>query len=815
MFMMHPSENSWAVTEVNGGPGGTSAREAGPPGPSHLTRSLPHTQKIRFRITCDDSFYTLGLVGNTSWLGSWDLSKTIDLRRVEPGTALMGDIAPAGASQHAHGLHVWVSDPIEAPLVDKIPFRYRVVANGGQSSLNRRPLIWDVHSRHVYSVPPTGIVEGSFLLVDRTDVASKGGDEDGEDDEDDEVERGARAKDGVRRAPSAVVDSGWVHRGGSGAYQLRVDVPLVPIAHAEQGSESGGSSFNSLVRMLPEFESELADDLEVVLYEARPTMNSSPKLFACEKYECSPLTSLVQQQPVSAMLEYVTYVMNAQSLESLEFGIDVVRRSTSQVVAKGFVPIDCLTALEGTISVSLMNVAGDVPDLRLAGHFKATYLVVTELNHPDNTLCSIQRQYWTAGLEQVTLDIGHRGSGASRAARHSVRENTLLSFQKAALNHSDFIEFDVHLTSDNEVVVHHDFEVKIALGSTEIKMALPLIRSDQARSKDFAESMITPSEHQKGGRIKQERMKREATLKRTMTSGEDMYHDIFYKPTHSLSPASPNDFARELDHMRVFLSDKTFTSLRQAFRSTPKWLGFNIELKYPTDEEKIAMGTHYYSRNFFVDAVLSTVLEEFGQRNVIFSTFDPACAELLRLKQCKFSVFFLTCGGTKIFKDPRMNSVEAALQFAKATRLHGVVAEVSSIVENLDAIVENFHRSGLYLFTYGDMNNDMEVYSKQKLAGIDAIIMDDIARVSKATNKQAANKRAGLLSPKFSKNFRTPSSLAELCVNPSVSELQMLDLNRMASTLNIAALSPIENRTLLDTEDLETTDSEFGFPLNR
>ena len=39
----------------------------------------------------------------------------------------MGDIAPAGASQHAHGLHVWVSDPIEAPLVDKIPFRYRVV----------------------------------------------------------------------------------------------------------------------------------------------------------------------------------------------------------------------------------------------------------------------------------------------------------------------------------------------------------------------------------------------------------------------------------------------------------------------------------------------------------------------------------------------------------------------------------------------------------------------------------------------------------------------------------------------------------------
>lgn len=803
--MMHAGRDSEEVTGARGGEGGITGTRGGARGQSLLTHSLIQSQTIRFRITCDDSFYTLGLVGNTSWLGSWDLSNTIVLRRVEPDTA--GAAALVGASQPAPGLQVWVSDPIEAPLVDKIPFRYRVVANGGQSSLNRRPLIWDVHSRHVYSVPPSGIVEGSFLL--RGDgygvVEAGGGGGAGS----------AVAKGGAPRAPSAVVDSGWVHRGGSGAYQLRVDVPLLPISHAEDGSNSGSSPFNSLIRLLPEFEPESAGDLEIVLYEARPAENSSPKLFACEKYECSPLTPLVQQQPVSAMLEYVTYVMNSQSLDSLEFGIDVVRKSTGEVIAKGFVPIDCLEGLEGTISVSLMSVAGGARDFRLAGHFKATYLVVTELNHPDNTLCSIQRQNWTEGLEQVTLDIGHRGSGASRAAGHSVRENTLLSFQKAALNHSDFIEFDVHLTSDNEVVVHHDFEVKIALGSTEIKMALPLIRSDQARSKDFAESMITPSEHHKGGRIKQERMKREATLKRTMTSGEDMYHDIFYKPTHSMSPASPNDFAKELDHMRVFLSDKTFTSLRQAFRSTPKWLGFNIELKYPTDEEKIAMGTRFYSRNFFVDAVLSTVLEEFGQRNVIFSTFDPACAELLRLKQCKFSVFFLTCGGTKIFKDPRMNSVEAALQFAKATRLNGVVAEVSSIVENLDAIVENFHRSGLYLFTYGDMNNDMEVYSKQKLAGIDAIIMDDIARVSKATNKQAANTRASLLSPKFSKNFRTPSSLAELCVNPSVNELQMLDLNRMASTLNIAALSPIENRTLLDTEDLETTDSEFGFPLNR
>ena len=63
------------------------------------------------------------------------------------------------------------------------------------------------------------------------------------------------------------------------------------------------------------------------------------------------------------------------------------------------------------------------------------------------------------------------------------------------------------------------------------------------------------------------------------------------------------------------------------------------------------------------------VLEEGAGRKVIFSTFDPDCATLLSLKQPRFPVLFLTCGGTKVFTDPRMNSLEAALQFALASQL--------------------------------------------------------------------------------------------------------------------------------------------------
>lgn len=646
----------------------------------------------------DDSFSSLGVVGNISELGSWNLGNLIRLKRLEGSDS------------------VWVSDTILLPAA--LPFRYRVVANGNRSHPNKRPLLWDVFSRHVYTIPDDGVVQCTFTLS---------------------------GKD--------VVDSGWVHGSGAGALQLRVESPP--------------GSTEPLVKLYPEYNQEH----RVRLYEARAKDASVPggKEFACEVYSH---VSLGDQETKDSVM----YIMNGQCMEDLEFGIDILD-SSGDVFARGFVPVESIIDLEGEFAVSLLSLR----DFKLAGIFKATYLVVKELSHPKNTLCSIQRTPWTSG-KQVTLDIGHRGSGASKVQGHSVRENTLLSFQKAALNHSDFIEFDVHLTSDNEVVVHHDFEVTLGLGKTQIKVALPLIRSDQVRSKDFAERMSNPSEHHKGEAIKVEKNKREASLKRTMTSGEDMYRNIFYKPMHSMSPASPSDLSHELNQMRVFLSDDSFASLRQAFRMTPTWLGFNIELKYPTDEEIVAMGTRFYSRNFFVDAVLSTVLEEYGRRKVIFSTFDPACAELLRLKQCKFNVFFLTCGGTKVFKDPRMNSVEAALQFAQANKLHGVVAEISSIVDRLDTVVPMFHQHGLYLFTYGDMNNNIQTYSKQKDAGIDAIIMDDVARIGKQTNKTASM---------LSNSMRSPSSLVELCSDPSVSELQLMDLDRMASQINISALSPI------------------------
>jgi len=48
------------------------------------------------------------------------------------------------------------------------------------------------------------------------------------------------------------------------------------------------------------------------------------------------------------------------------------------------------------------------------------------------------------------LKIGHRG------AKGYVAENTLASFEKAITLHVDAVELDVHLSSDNEIMVIHD-----------------------------------------------------------------------------------------------------------------------------------------------------------------------------------------------------------------------------------------------------------------------------------------------------------------------------------------------------------------------
>ena len=77
------------------------------------------------------------------------------------------------------------------------------------------------------------------------------------------------------------------------------------------------------------------------------------------------------------------------------------------------------------------------------------------------------------------------------------------------------------------------------------------------------------------------------------------------------------------------IADKIAT-LREAFRNTPAWLGFNIELKYPTDAQLAVMPTRFYSRNYFCDEVLRVNHRQRSTR--------PLPTTWLRVNICRYTL---------------------------------------------------------------------------------------------------------------------------------------------------------------------------------
>lgn len=97
--------------------------------------------------------------------------------------------------------------------------------------------------------------------------------------------------------------------------------------------------------------------------------------------------------------------------------------------------------------------------------------------------------------------------------------------------------------------------------------------------------------------------------------------------------------------------------------------------------------------------------------------------------------------------------------------LQGVVAEATLILDSLHQIVEEFHKHGLYLFTWGDVNNQWENYVAQKAISVDGIILDDVARVTKASGKRFSL---------FNKPISSPASFDDISIAATAAELGKL-----------------------------------------
>ena len=106
--------------------------------------------------------------------------------------------------------------------------------------------------------------------------------------------------------------------------------------------------------------------------------------------------------------------------------------------------------------------------------------------------------------------------------------------------------------------------------------------------------------------------------------------------------------------------------------------------------------------------MLNELYNHAGNRLIILSTFDPDVALLLRLKQPRFPVCFLTeSAGPIKTPDPRRASLHHAIQWARAIHCWGIVTEcwpishAPELVELVSVLSSKWQlvriRSGLHL----------------------------------------------------------------------------------------------------------------------
>ncbi|XVF13868.1 hypothetical protein REPUB_Repub09cG0006100 [Reevesia pubescens] len=173
-------------------------------------------------------------------------------------------------------------------------------------------------------------------------------------------------------------------------------------------------------------------------------------------------------------------------------------------------------------------------------------------------------------------------------------------------------------------------------------------------------------------------------------------------------------------------TDDSLCTLEEAFQKVDPSLGFNIELKF--DDNIVYQQDHFIH---VLQVILKVVFELAKDRPIIFSSFHPDAAQLIRKLQNTFPVFFLTNGGTELYYDVRRNSLEEAIKVCLEGGLQGIVSEIKGVFRNPGA-VPKIKESKLSLLTYGKLNNVPEAVYMQHLMGIEGVIVDFVQEISQA-----------------------------------------------------------------------------------
>ncbi|GAB6024601.1 hypothetical protein CHUAL_009748 [Chamberlinius hualienensis] len=350
------------------------------------------------------------------------------------------------------------------------------------------------------------------------------------------------------------------------------------------------------------------------------------------------------------------------------------------------------SSLESTGDIQVPIISND-NNSRPIGHIKVEYLVV----HPmENGVFNFEQsfaKYWNH--KRGSLEIGHRGCGTSFSKTKKIlsklRENTVGSLETAGHNGGDFVEFDVLLSKDLVPVIYHDFFLCLAVN-----------KKDQPESKQLVDIPV-----------------KDLTLEELQSL--EVYHVTEKSEDGSLNASS-------------FLNDdkddfKPFPTLQKLLQSVHPLIGFNVEIKWgQKSSDGVEELPHQIDMNSYIDAILKVIFEYSGKRRVVISCFDADVNTMIRWKQNKYPVLYLTQGKTRRYQpylDPRTKSISDAVIFALSAQIMGIDVQTEEIL-NDNTQVEKCLEADLLMFCWGEDNNDVQTINLLKNLGLHGIIYDRI-----------------------------------------------------------------------------------------
>lgn len=339
-------------------------------------------------------------------------------------------------------------------------------------------------------------------------------------------------------------------------------------------------------------------------------------------------------------------------------------------------------------SIGFISLAVSGKDGKAIGSLYVEYVVIRTY---DRSGLSMEKAFCMQWKRRPTLHIGHRGAGNSFTAdtMSDLFENTISSFKKAALHGAAMIEFDVQLTKDKIPVVFHDFTICASVAS---KTRPPSLHEVEVQTLTYDDLQTYAVRHRS-------------------------------RKTDTREPK----FKEHDDHPHF----QPFPKFEEVFKEVPEHVGFDVELKWPhyyVTKEWDHGVNRFFDANEYVDRILDDVFKYAGKRRLLFSCFEANICTMLRRKQNKYPVFFLTNGDSKHydeFMELRSRYNRLAIPFAASEGFLGLVTLEKDAYADSE-LVKKVHDAGLVLFLYG---NDISEPKNRKLLieqGADAVIYDRI-----------------------------------------------------------------------------------------